>query len=187
MRSFVAVDISDEVISEIERFVSTTKAQLPKPRWVEPSNIHLTLRFLGEASDAALQAVTAAVESAARRCSRPFVLNFRGIGFFPSVHRPRVLWVGVPDPPAPFLRLQEEIESIAQMSGFAPEKRRFSPHLTLGRYGRPHTDPRFIQIAREWERHPFGTSRVGEVILYRSILRPQGTEYRALARLVLGG
>jgi 2'-5' RNA ligase len=139
---------------------------------------------LGETSDSVLDEIGKSLEATAARYP-PLALDYRGVGFFPSSKRPRVLWVGIPNPPAELALMQKEIEIMAQRQGFEPEKRKFSPHLTLARFREPRSDRRFAELAKELEDHHFGTSRVHEIVLYQSILRPQGAQYQALQKFPL--
>jgi 2'-5' RNA ligase len=185
MRAFIAVEVSKDVLSEIDRRTSEWRDRLRGARWVPASNLHLTLRFLGETSEATLEELSETMTDIASRFS-PFDLNFDGIGYFPSARRPRVFWVGVKDPLGVLAELQERIETAARKHGFEPEKRRFSPHLTLARFkgAKPHPD--YELLTREYGNLSFGSSKVEEVILFKSVLRQEGAEYTALRRFRLG-
>jgi 2'-5' RNA ligase len=186
MRAFIAVNIAADVLSEIDALVESIKGRVRGARWVAAANRHLTLRFLGEADAKVLSAFTAAVESSCREYES-FTLEVRGIGFFPSAKKPRILWAGITRPPLVLGQLQNELEEAARRHGFEPERRRFSPHLTLARFRRPEYDPALIELAWELEGHAFGVSPVTETVLYQSILKPQGAEYRVLHRFPLEG
>jgi 2'-5' RNA ligase len=184
MRAFIAVDLAAGVVSEIEALVQQIEGRVRGARWVAPQNLHLTLRFLGETDEPALSTLSETVASTVRECQQ-FALEFRGIGFFPSAKKPRVLWVGIDKPPEVLLKLQRELESAARRHGFEPERRDFSPHLTLARFRKPQSGPRFVELARDLSEHPFGISSVEEVVLYRSVLKPGGPQYHVLQRFPL--
>lgn len=186
MRAFVAVDLAEEVLAEIEKFGARMGARLPGARFVNPTNLHLTLRFLGESDERQLASLSDSFESIGSRY-RPFTVRCREVGFFPSARRPRIFWVGLDDPPEDLLNLQKDVENVVRESGFEPEKRAFSPHLTVARFRNPRPHPRFQEIVREFERQDFGTSRISDLVLYQSILKPEGAEYIALKRLALNG
>jgi 2'-5' RNA ligase len=186
MRAFIAVDLATDVVSEIESLVQQIKGRVRGARWVVPKNLHLTLRFFGETDEQALSALSETVAAAARN-HQPFALEFRGIGFFPSAKRPRVLWIGIDKPPEVLLVLQREFEAAARSHGFEPERRPFAPHLTLARFRKPQSDPRLAELARELGEHPLGSSSIEEVVLYQSILKPSGAEHQALRRFPLKG
>ncbi len=184
MRAFVAVDIAEQVLSEIEDFIARMRDRMTGARWVVPRNIHLTLRFLGESDRSTLAAVAASLESVSSRHGS-FSLSHRGIGFFPSARRPRIFWVGLDPLPEALRNLQKEVETVAQLHRFEPETRRYSPHLTLARFRNPRSDRMYEEITREFEGRDFGTTFVPDLVLYQSILKKEGTEYRALKRLAL--
>jgi 2'-5' RNA ligase len=186
MRAFVAVDLVTDVVSEIEALVQRIQGRVRGAKWVAPANLHLTLRFLGEADEQTLSVLSETAASVCRECPS-FELEFRGIGFFPSAKRPRILWIGIHQPPEVLLGLQRELEASVTKHGFEPERRDFSPHLTIARFRKPQSDPRFAELARELGEHLFGTSPVKEVVLYRSILKPSGAEYHPLRRFPLKG
>jgi 2'-5' RNA ligase len=185
MRSFIAVDVSESVLAEIENLVTSWKSRLRGARWVRSGNHHLTLRFLGETSEATLEHLSDSMATIAAE-SAPFRLSFDGVGYFPSARRPRIFWVGVTDPPAALLDLQRRIETEIRRQGFEPEKRRFTPHLTVARFRGACPDPECEQLAREYENHSFGFSNIKDVIVYQSVLKPEGAEYSELRRLRLG-
>ena len=154
MRAFVAVGISREVVSLLERLVESERTRFPRARWVQLANLHLTLRFLGESSEPVLSGMATDLRASLARFPH-FTLDCRGVGFFPSSRRPRVFWVGVSKPPVALVQIHEEIEIIARRHGFEAETRKFSPHLTLARFREPRFDPRFAEIEKELEDHLF--------------------------------
>jgi 2'-5' RNA ligase len=184
MRAFIAVNIAADVLSAIDTRVESIKGRVRGARWVAPVNRHLTLRFLGETDEKVLSALA---DSAHSVCGKheSFTVDVRGIGFFPSAKKPRILWAGITEPPRILGRLQKELEEVARRHGFEPERRRFSPHLTLARFRRPQYDPALIELAGELEAYAFGVSPVEETVLYQSILKPQGAEYKVLQRFPL--
>ena len=186
IRAFIALDISRKVLSEIDNFVSEVEGRLPGARWVNLQNLHLTLRFLGESEEGTLTALSRTVESVGARY-RPFTLELRGVGFFPNPRRPRVFWAGVYEPSGVLGELHNEIEASARKHGFEPETRNFAPHLTLARFRNPRPHRGFVEVGQEFEGKVFGVSPIGEVVLYRSILKREGAEYQVLQRYPLGG
>lgn len=134
MRLFVAVNLPQELRQQLYTAAAPLRrADLPL-RWTRPEALHLTLRFLGETAPAALDDITRAVSGAAALAA-PFLLRVSGTGAFPSLRRPRVVWVGTDDAPE-LLRLHEELDLALEPLGFAPEPAPFRPHLTLGRVRR---------------------------------------------------
>lgn len=199
MRAFIAIVLTDPV----RRSLNGLQRALARPlatanlerclRWVAPSSIHLTLRFLGDTSaeqqESLEQSLAALVAGAA-----PFALHLGGLGSFPRGRRPAVLWTGVQGDLEALVALQRSIEEAARAAGFAPEERAFSPHLTLARV-RPETraDDRariaaILQAEAQTDRLRgwIADVAVHEIVLMESVLRPQGSLYRMHARFALG-
>lgn len=149
--------------------------------WVHPQNIHLTLKFLGDVSASNLEILTRLLQTEAAR-HRSFAVEVGGLGAFPSIHRPRVIWVGVKAPPA-LAALQHAIDSETVRLGYSSEDRPFSPHLTLGRvaHNAGSTDvQRIAEMLTKIKVGELGTVDMREVRLYRSDLRPEGAVYTSL-------
>ncbi|MFQ5791771.1 MAG: RNA 2',3'-cyclic phosphodiesterase [Acidobacteriota bacterium] len=180
MRAFIAIDISDRVRSAIDKVTSELREVARDARWVSRENLHLTLRFLGRSDEKILEAMSRELDGAAERV-RTFTLCFRGMGFFPSSRRPRVLWIGVPEPPQELLELQQQLEEAARKLGFRPEERRFAPHLTVARFRTTRPQPELALLVDRFRDYRFGDARVGALTLFQSHLRPRGAVYEMLA------
>jgi len=183
MRLFFAVPAPPAVRDALGAWAHEMRRRAPGWRWVDPSLVHLTLRFLGDTDPARVEPIAASVREIAGRVPRHAV-QVRGWGVFPSPSRPRVLWVGLAGELAPLAGLAGEVEAAARALGFAPEERAFRAHLTLARAARdaPPRPPG----PPDPERPDFGPMPVDEVVLYRSHLGPAGPTYEPLARLPLG-
>jgi len=174
IRAFLGLDLPDDIRSAL----AVQQFLLPLPRRVEPALMHLTLIFLGEVAEPALEA---AHEAFAGLKAAPFPLTLQGLGLFGGT-RPKVAWAGVA-PSDPLIRLQARAEHAARTAGLAPEHRRFTPHVTLGRF----PPPAFAQAAaleRAVAETPFtaGPWQVEEMMLWQSHLSPKGPRYDPLAR-----
>jgi 2'-5' RNA ligase len=178
IRAFVAFDLDAPTRLRLAETTSRLGRLVRGIRWVREEGMHLTLRFLGQASPAALDALSPPLATAAAACPAASV-PVRGIGFFPERGRVRVLWVGIGLTPA-MLALQEEVERAAVSAGFPPEPRAFSPHLTLGRWMEPAPPPVLPEV-------DLGQTLIDRLVLYRSQLHPGGSVYTPLASLALGG
>jgi 2'-5' RNA ligase len=133
IRSFVAIELPDEVRQGLGRLVTRLKLRQPDGvKWVDPTGIHLTLNFLGNIDPGRISEITEAMTEAARGIS-PFPLELKELGSFPDLNRIRVVWVGIGGEVEKLLRLQQGLETNLEILGFPPEERAFSPHLTLGR------------------------------------------------------
>ncbi len=125
LRLFVGIELPPE----LKLKVSTLCAGVPEARWVDPGNLHLTLRFIGEVDEG----LASDIDAALMRIEAPrFAVALAGIGQFGT----RSLWVGVEKNPA-LHHLQTKVESALQRLGLAPETRRYAPHVTLARLKPP--------------------------------------------------
>jgi RNA 2',3'-cyclic 3'-phosphodiesterase len=174
VRCFVAIDIPQEIKSAISGIIRKI-GRVEGIRWVSESNMHLTLKFLGEVGDTLVPDIEKRLRAVGAR-HRFSSTGIRGTGAFPNLKRPNVLWVGL-DRSEPLEALAHDIESELAELGFAGENRPFSPHLTIGRV----RDLRGIEPAlRELSTYKdtfFGTIEVGEILLMKSVLKPSGAEY----------
>jgi 2'-5' RNA ligase len=183
VRAFICIDTpatAKDRIGELQAKLKGVEAQVS---WVKPSNIHLTLKFLGPVADTQIDQVVAACRSAARDIG-PFEVNIGGAGCFPSARSPRVLWVGITEIPEPLSRLYSEIEGHLAALGFERESRNFAPHLTIGRL---NSQRNAAQLAEQLALHGFApeTFVTGEIILMQSQLNPKGAIYTPLAVIPL--
>jgi 2'-5' RNA ligase len=188
IRSFIAIELPDEVKTGLARLrAELERAEHSFVKWVEPGGIHLTLKFLGNIPFKRVAEVTEAMKEASQGIS-PFKLEISGLGAFPNLKQPRVLWVGIGGEIDRLSRLQRNIDSMLVPLGFAREERPFTPHLTLAR---------IRQGASPGERKNFGelvasTSfeskyhiAVDAISLMRSQLTPAGAIYTCLAMVEL--
>lgn len=183
IRAFIAIDLSPEIQKRLDEVVQNYRAQLPNIpiRWVSASNIHLTLKFLGDVSLSNLNILTEMIH---REISthHQFEISVGGSGAFPNNRQPRVVWVGVEAPPE-LSAIQTGIEMTTARLGYSKEERAFSPHLTLGRVSRNAStqDVKAISKVLESNRVGFlGATCVEKVHLYRSDLQPTGAVYTQL-------
>ena len=134
VRAFVALDISYESRQAVEAATTGLRdAGISGVRWVRPEAIHLTLKFLGNVDAGQVQTILGALEAAAAGTG-PFELKLTGLGAFPNVRTPRVIWVGLYAEIDPLLELQRRVDlELHSALGIPIEKRHFSPHLTIGR------------------------------------------------------
>ena len=184
MRLFVAVNLpAAERRAAYDAAAPLRAARLPV-KWVGEDAIHVTLRFLGEVEEGRIAAIQEAL-AAAVRAARPFDVGLGGVGAFPSMARPRVVWIGVERHPALEL-LANDVEKALMGLDFEPELRPFHPHLTLGRAersARPAAFSGFEQLAGTvgWQ----ASIPVESVDLMQSVLGPRGATYTVLSRAAL--
>lgn len=150
-------------------------------KWARPENIHLTLKFLGDISESTVPAVADVIAETVRAYS-PIMLSAGGIGVFPGIRRPMVLWTGIAGQTDVLAALQRDIDTrLHERLAIAPEKRRFTGHLTLGRV-KGRADPnRFMEVIETFgglSTEPFTADAVH---LFRSRLLPTGPVYTRIA------
>ena len=179
MRAFVAIDLPEALRTALAEAQHHFRSAAPDARWTRPEGIHLTLKFLGEISDAQTKQVVEALTQIGS--SEPFSIEVKGFGFFPQGQRPRVFWAGVMAPPALAL-LAGQVESRMEKVGFAREDRVFSPHLTLARFQVPRPQPALEAAIAARANTSLGTFYASEFFLVESKLSPQGAQYKKVMR-----
>ncbi|GAA6202328.1 RNA 2',3'-cyclic phosphodiesterase [Aquicoccus sp. SU-CL01552] len=180
MRAFIAIDLPEEVTAALVRLQSL----LPAGRPVAEENLHLTLAFLGDQSEAVLAALHFELETIR---VQPFALGFSGLGVFGG-DRPRILFADVGTEPA-LADLHRRVTGALHRAGVAVQRARFHPHVTLARFGSratPGTAARLHRFLSDHGDTPLPSFPVTGFGLYESTLHPSGARYNLLARYPLG-
>ena len=151
---------------------------------MSPDNLHITLRFLGEVDDTRVAELGGVLDEAAAGLPR-FGLGIRGLGAFPTLTRPRVIWAGVGEGAGALRTLAGRLESALARVGVPPEDRPFSGHVTLGRIREPQRDPGLAAMLASGAARHFGTLSVERVCLMRSDLSPRGARYTLVTAAAL--
>ena len=186
MRTFLAVEVSDAVRSEVCKLTSQLASHAAGVRWVEPNNLHLTLKFFGEISDDDVSKICTAVGDAVSPLPA-FDCECLGVGAFPRVTQPRTIWVGMRDDQDRVTGLQKTVEECVFELGYPRERRAFHAHLTVGRVRDSRAVQPLSESLQKQSELSLGTMRVSTVTLFASQLRSSGPIYTALARFVLSG
>jgi 2'-5' RNA ligase len=189
LRTFVAIELAGAVKKRARQLVDRLRITDSTITWVQPDNMHLTLKFLGDVPEIETPDVCRVVANAAASIE-PFEIIFRGSGAFPSAENPRTLWLGVEEGREELIELQAAIEEgLHRDLGFAKEGRRFQPHLTIGRV--KHVDPaeaeRVTELLRANADFDGDLSVVDEVVTFASFLGREGPTYNALNHAPLSG
>ena len=186
-RLFIAIDPEPATLDTIFRLISTMKREFPTEgmRYTVPQNLHLTLLFIGDTDELLIPIIGNKLDKICQNFPE-FDLEFSNLGAFPSKRNPRIIWLGV-SKPEPVTALAK---AIIKDSGLVtePEKSQFSPHLTLGRVSedaRGISSEMFSKLFAKLGNVKAGTTRIREVLLYQSILKPGGPEYTVLSRHAL--
>jgi 2'-5' RNA ligase len=184
MRCFIALELDDAIKDNLETAQQLFEGIGGKVGWCSRQQMHLTLNFLGDVPDDQIPNIVEAITAAARQVP-PFEFTVEKLGAFPPKGSPRVLWTGVSECP-PLLKLQQLIEEALKSLGFEPEKRGFTPHLTLARV-RERIDLRtYLSVLTENRDFIAGTQQTNKVILFASELKSTGAVYIPLAEAALG-
>jgi RNA 2',3'-cyclic 3'-phosphodiesterase len=184
IRAFIAIDVDSQTVKNISERLAQLKRRIPDIRWIPPANFHFTLKFLGAIEETKIDPIRSALERELHPFPR-FTINAKGLGVFPDVKRPRVLWVGLEG--QELIALTLRVEKALGPLGFAAEKREPKPHLTVGRWRHFDGSPRKLAADLEsWKNHQFGESTVAEVVFFQSLLKPEGPVYHRLKVVVLG-
>lgn len=183
LRTFIAVDVPSHIQHSIQQKTEPLHQTLGTSlvRWVAAENIHLTLKFLGDISPANVEILSQMLRAEADLVAT-FEFQIKGLGSFPSLRRPRVLFIGI-QAPAGLEALYRGIESACARLGYESEGRGFSPHLTIARVRQDVKASGQQKIRSALEGiviDSLGTARVDSVHLYKSDLKPNGSVYTKL-------
>lgn len=189
-RTFVAIPLPADVRKALsELHVQMRPQEAAAVRWTRAEGIHLTLSFLGDVDVDLIPAISERLSDAAAK-SGPFALGVAGVGAFPSLRRPRVFWAGLSGETDRLRSLHSRVQGGLSHVGFVPERRRFDPHLTLGRIrqDRRPEDARWAGVAFGGVTLPERALAipVDSIVLFRSHLKPGGAEYERLFEAPLG-
>lgn len=184
IRCFLAAHLSTEALRALTDVQHDLHARCQKSglrlRWVPVENLHITLKFFGDIPAALVPAIEREVARVVT--PEPVVpLDIVGVGAFPNLQRARVLWAGLREDTARIASLQRRIEDAMETLGFPREERPYVAHLTLARArGGETVDVR--EVASQLAYAPIGRTTVREIILYQSVLGPDGARYTPLRR-----
>jgi 2'-5' RNA ligase len=186
IRSFWAIELNEEIRLALQEFQQRIRNRLPSIGWVKPGSLHLTVKFLGEIGEEQLSSIQQAVEKGIKDCSS-FSLQVEGVGGFPNINQPRVLWAGISGQVAELLALVSHVEEAHIPLGFPAESKPFRGHLTLARIKQGSREVG-IALARSQvlgQHTYFGQLNVHQLCLFRSELKPTGAVYHRLSEIQL--
>ncbi len=178
VRSFIALELTPEIQEQLGRIQAELKKAGADVKWVKPEGIHLTLKFLGNVGLELLEEIKKLLEQLA--CAhKAFELKIGGLGAFPKIEYPRVIWVGIEQGFEQIIKLTQDLEEYLIKLGFLPEKRRLMPHLTLGRVRSAHNRTQLKELLLSTT-FPQKAMQADTVILFKSTLTRQGAIYQPL-------
>jgi len=179
IRCFVAIECGGNELAakftDVRTMLETTRADV---KFVEPENVHLTLKFLGEIMPSLVEQVSQVVKDTG---FQPFSARLEGVGVFPNLRRPRVVWAGISDGVSQLVEVWKDVDTKLSRLGFEREKRGFSPHITIGRVRSGRNRDRLIEELSTLSDYVFGDLHVDRVALKKSVLTPRGPIYTTLA------
>lgn len=184
MRLFVAWLLDDSIVAALSRVQKKLANSCDGVRWVNPQQLHLSVKFLGDVPDSDVTQVTEAVVRGAAKC-KPFTTSICGCGCFPPHGPVRIVWIGAEESTGTMLQSAKEIIDALEEVGFEPERREWLPHITIGRV---RDDRSHGCIRSAIEEHSFETldQSVQSVSVMSSVLSAQGPTYTALHTAELG-
>lgn len=185
IRSFISFDLPDEQI--LKRMVSV-QAKLSEAgadlKLVKPSNIHITLRFLGEVPSEIIENV---IKEMGHVKAPSFDVEFKGVGTFPNIKNPRVIWAGIEKGASELSEIYGQLEpKLRKIGGLIPDKKGFSPHLTIARVRSGRNRSELVNILGDLKLYDFGVMRADILRLKKSTLTPTGPIYSTIHEIKLG-
>lgn len=180
MRAFLAIDVPAEIRKRLAEIQDQLRPSSTAARWVHPESIHLTLKFIGEMPEQRREEVDAAMVGLTWK---PFSVAVRGVGFFPGLGSPRVLWAGLES--SMMAGLAKEIDCRLEHAGFEKEEREFRAHVTLARTKGNRLERSLVKAAEQYQQTEFGTFVAHCFYLYQSTLKPGGPVYTKLKEFPL--
>ena len=189
MRLFIGIELSPEVRHAVAGAAEACRKRVARAaprasvRWVEPGNLHVTLWFLGEVAEANAMPLQEVLAEPFR--TPAFRISLQGFGTYPPTGSPRVIWIGLGDGREPLVEVHRELGERLPALGFEPEKRAYSPHLTLARVKEIRSADAIALRSALGKARALGSFDAPFVTLFRSRLSPKGSQYESLLRVPL--
>jgi len=178
IRAFIAIELPVKIIDCLKEIQDELKHTSNKVTWVKPENIHLTIKFMGDIEADKVNRLTGFLEGAAAK-SYSFDISVKGVGGFPTIDNPRILWVGIEDDKN-LSHLYDNLENGLAALGFEKEERPFKPHLTLGRIKFLKYKKGLKERIERFKDITLGKCRIDSICLFQSRLTPEGTVHTKL-------
>jgi len=181
LRVFLAVELSPILSQKVAELQQELRGTLPTINWVRPESIHLTLKFLGYVAPVMVEQLLTAIEPIWKR-QASITLEIQGLGVFPHIRCPRILWIGCTGDRHSLLNLVSQIEGALEPLGFPLEEKAYHPHLTLARIKHDNSKVGGVLAHSGLLEQPWnlGPLHIDRITLFRSDLSPNGAEYTSL-------
>jgi len=187
MRTFIAITLPEDIRDSLEKVQKQLKTSQADVKWVEPKNIHLTLKFLGEIDNSQLEKIIAILGDTAKN-QAAFLCRISSVGAFPRDNSPRVIWAGIDLGDEEIKQIAKRLETNLLGLGFPPEDKPFSSHITLGRtkssLNRDSLVKGLLDLQKKAEKETIAFS-VNKITLFKSTLTPLGPIYEPLKEVIL--
>lgn len=182
IRTFIAVEFSEELKTEIARIQQAMKQEMGPLKWVQATNFHLTLKFLGDVESSKIGALGEGLARAVKGTT-PFYVGFAGVGGFPKTQHPRVLWLGIDRGKSELVSLQKVVDDELALQGYPRETKSFSPHLTMARTNEGTNLTEIGQKLVHMRVEPTSSDLIRCIRVMKSDLRPGGPVYTCLKQI----
>lgn len=184
MRLFIALPLNREIENKLGDMISQLKRKGGDIKWVNPQNIHLTVKFLGDTEQKLVGDIIEHINSVITKY-QPIPTNITHLGAFPNLRRPRVIWVGIEKNADTIIQLAKEIDTHISQLGWEKENKKFKAHFTLGRVRNNRGLEQLTEYLRgyEFEELNFVFDRI---VLFKSTLTPKGPIYEKLHEAKFG-
>lgn len=184
MRAFIAIELNESIHEELATLQAKLKPAGADVKWVEPQNIHLTLKFLGDVPEDKINRIKNALDAIAAK-TNTFNISLAQIGAFGNLNSLRVIWVGIKEGALQASKLADEIEEQLAKLGFPKEGRPFSAHLTLGRVRSPKGRQQLKEAIENFQLLTPKSQLITHITLFQSTLTPKGPIYTILHKAKL--
>jgi 2'-5' RNA ligase len=180
IRSFLAFELPDKIKKEVTRISGEIKKTGLNAGWVKPGNIHLTVIFLGDIDEKDIPDIISSMDNMVVK-HEPIDILLGGMGLFPDIRKPRVLWLGLNGEIERLSSLRDDLQKPLELYGVKQEKRSFKPHLTLGRFRKPVKEKSLLQrVLEDYGDISGPDGRLDELMLFKSELKHGGSVYTKL-------
>lgn len=192
VRAFIAAGIPEELKTEIVRISSSLAGKIAGIKWTHRDNLHLTLKFLGDVEEAIVPDIQAILDQAVPE-HLPIAYQLDGLGVFPNLRRPLILWLGLLRGGGKLSGLAVDLDKKLSGLGFIPEKRKFTPHLTLGRIKKGIPNGLLTKLLGPGEEkinllsHSAGSLKINMLLFQKSTLTPRGAIHEIISEHRLKG
>ncbi|MCA9188849.1 MAG: RNA 2',3'-cyclic phosphodiesterase [Pirellulaceae bacterium] len=185
IRAFLAAEVAADIGAQAKQVIAQLSDGTRDVKWVDPTSLHLTFKFFGETDPRDIYRISKTVQTVIASFD-PFMINVQGVGAFPDLRRPRTIWAGIATGADELVQLQSALDKALLAEGFPCERRRFHPHVTLGRLRDGRGAGQLVDGLNAVRESVFGAMQLHELVLFSSELQRSGPIYTPLATIPLG-